>query len=43
MQYGDSVKSNNIKALLEQSSDIDGALIGGASFIASWLISKECK
>lgn len=34
IQYGGSVKPSNIKEIMEQS-DIDGALIGGASLVAS--------
>ena len=33
IQYGGSVKPSNIKEIMEQS-DIDGALVGGASLIA---------
>ena len=33
IQYGGSVKPDNIEALMSQS-DIDGALIGGASLSA---------
>ena len=33
IQYGGSVKPDNIKSLLAQT-DIDGALVGGASLIA---------
>ena len=34
IQYGGSVKPNTIKAQMEQS-DIDGALVGGASLAAA--------
>ena len=34
VQYGGSVKTGNIAELMQQP-DIDGALIGGASLVAS--------
>ena len=34
IQYGGSVKPDNIKKLMEQT-DVDGALVGGASLVAS--------
>jgi len=34
IQYGGSVKPDNIKSLMEQP-DIDGALVGGASLKAN--------
>ena len=33
IQYGGSVKPGNIKEIMSQS-DIDGALVGGASLVA---------
>jgi triosephosphate isomerase len=37
IQYGGSVKASNAKEILEQS-DIDGALVGGASLMADEFI-----